>query len=460
MLYPISDLYLEHYGIAGQKWGVRRYQNKDGTLTPEGKKRYRNDAKPTSFKGMYSLFDNDYDDEDDYDDDYDDDDIYDNHTRNEPPIQTGSRERDEYLERESLGVPQEELDLYRKEQHLSPGSKNIDAHDFNYFLDYLYDEGDFADDDDGNGNHAFANKAFNSRTNNLLNKMKNGIELTDKEMTHLKNNYRTIAYENSNLRKKSDVLLRKESTNTSSNRDKKKLDSIAEKMKNNREALELLDIAEAVNEENRYKKNVQKRLENPDEINYVDPIYRTFKSKAEKSKAEADYLNAVWYGDTNDSRVENEIPHLWYKVTRMSMDGYEGVPRGKEAKKLFDYSEEGRFAPYNSYRVYTPQYENTKKYKDLEKQEAKIRDNSEYKKARDAWLSPSSSDEKELKRLYEAYDKALDKLSKQLEPVNKEQNKIRDAFNKKLLTAVLKDIGFEVNDTNIGLIESIVYWDS
>ena len=29
-----------HWGIKGQRWGVRRYQNKDGTLTPEGQKRY------------------------------------------------------------------------------------------------------------------------------------------------------------------------------------------------------------------------------------------------------------------------------------------------------------------------------------------------------------------------------------------------------------------------------------
>lgn len=28
-----------HHGIKGQKWGVRRFQNKDGTLTPEGRKR-------------------------------------------------------------------------------------------------------------------------------------------------------------------------------------------------------------------------------------------------------------------------------------------------------------------------------------------------------------------------------------------------------------------------------------
>lgn len=35
-----KENYLMHYGILGMKWGVRRYQNKDGTLTNAGKKRY------------------------------------------------------------------------------------------------------------------------------------------------------------------------------------------------------------------------------------------------------------------------------------------------------------------------------------------------------------------------------------------------------------------------------------
>ena len=32
--------HLAHYGIKGQKWGLRRFQNSDGTLTAEGKVRY------------------------------------------------------------------------------------------------------------------------------------------------------------------------------------------------------------------------------------------------------------------------------------------------------------------------------------------------------------------------------------------------------------------------------------
>ena len=37
----MTDLELYHYGVKGQKWGIRRYQNKDGSLTDAGKTRIK-----------------------------------------------------------------------------------------------------------------------------------------------------------------------------------------------------------------------------------------------------------------------------------------------------------------------------------------------------------------------------------------------------------------------------------
>lgn len=52
-VYIANDNHIKHYGIKGQQWGKRRFQNEDGTLTEAGRRRYLDGSSqigPSPFK--------------------------------------------------------------------------------------------------------------------------------------------------------------------------------------------------------------------------------------------------------------------------------------------------------------------------------------------------------------------------------------------------------------------------
>lgn len=145
-----NELY--HHGILGQKWGVRRYQNEDGSLTEAGKKRYyTNDLKRAyaqyePIKKKYNKASWEYDDNvtkmlDHYDKAY----IYNSKTNRfeEDPIELKkAREIEEPIKKQLMKYFDKDPDI---SQYYTDTNGNINVKDReNFWLDNMGE--DFASD--------------------------------------------------------------------------------------------------------------------------------------------------------------------------------------------------------------------------------------------------------------------------------------------------------------------------
>jgi hypothetical protein len=51
----MSDIWLAHHGIKGQRWGIRRFQNEDGSLTPRGEKHVKKNRGSDDYQEVQEL---------------------------------------------------------------------------------------------------------------------------------------------------------------------------------------------------------------------------------------------------------------------------------------------------------------------------------------------------------------------------------------------------------------------
>lgn len=396
--------HLEHFGIKGQKWGIRRFQNEDGSYTPEGKERYYKNYDAGVKKGKYD---------------------------NDPEL------RDIYV------MEQTEIDKQiRRAQKPLMSSLSSDS------------------------------KALTKGDRKIIEKLRNGEELSAKESKALEDAWKKYANDNYDLGNKHTSILKKYDAYSHDNPippDAKKInDQLAEKIEEGRKAIAEINYADALNEEREYAKSIRDDINSAKNQKYVDPAYRTFSSKEEKAKAEAEYMKNTWQIDHeppgDQERWTDEAMHIMHKMTLLSMNGYEGIPKSERNKAMYDYearTDYDRFAPFDTYENWIPKYEKTDEWKALQKRREKAYVESGYNRLNEEYHNAirNNLSKKEIDKLYKAMHEAFEEREAKLDEIRKEERRIEEPFYTQVAKNVLLDLGYEVTPENIECVFPIVWYD-
>lgn len=383
-----EENYLAHYGIKGQQWGVRRFQNEDRSLTPEGKERYGMTPEKAVTKKAYAEFDK--------------------------KVKSGEFTNDPEIR-----------ELYAMER-----VEKIRQYP----------------------------KACSNKEKILMARIDSGEKISDKELNLLRKSGRDHADRNLKLRQRMLDINKNKSSDELSSEDKKELDDIFSQMSDNRKAHADIVYTVAKADVNKYADQIAKETDH----RYIDPSYRSFSSKDDKAKAEAEYLKNMWTGsidENNANKIRRERLHLFCRVDLMSMDGYKGIPRSDRNKELFDYVD--TWDPFDTYHNWKPKYEKTSEWKELQNKRDQIANETGYKKAEKEYFDRPAKEAltaRQNDKLWDAYVKARKKYDNIVEKngIKISEKKIKKNFEQKLMKNTLLDLGYEVTPDNLKYIENIV----
>lgn len=206
-----------------------------------------------------------------------------------------------------------------------------------------------------------------------------------------------------------------------------------------------------------HEQTYQDSIQNETNPRYIDPAFRKFNSKAEKAQAEKEYLgfvigtNTTEDGDLDQAKWKREIEHLMNRIYETSIG--DGVPHSERQKELFDLDLTGK--GYNDtylfYDNWDPKYTKTDEWKRLQNEKELVYKELKVADARDKWYNSTLDDSHKALKSYMEILKKFEQAD-----VMKQIDQFESDFRNSINVNALLDMGYEVNPTNIKLMDRII----